>query len=163
MNLNGNLRPESAARAAVSIATLFGIGFAPAAPGTVASIAALPAAWLIDRFTGRIGLLLATILALAIGTWACELYARAKGQNDPSECVVDELAGQWIACLFAPLSVAGFGIAFFLFRVFDILKPWPVSFAEKEVPGGLGIMADDVVAALISGVILLVLTYLGFI
>ena len=156
-------QPESAARTAVAIATLFGVGFAPAAPGTVASIVALPCAWTITYFFGRFALLFAAILALAIGTWACQLYAHAKGQTDPSECVVDELAGQWIACAFAPFTLLGFGLAFLLFRVFDILKPFPISLVEKELPGGIGIMADDVVAAVFAGIILLVLANLGFI
>lgn len=163
MNTNGNLRPESAARAAVGVATLFGVGFAPTAPGTVASIVALPVGWILDLYLGRIGLMIATALVFLIGTWACGLYARAKGQNDPSECVVDEVAGQWTACLFAPFSFLGFGIAFVLFRIFDILKPWPISWFDKEIPGGLGIMADDVIAGLMAGVILLALNFLGLI
>ncbi len=156
-------QPESAARTAVAIATLFGVGFAPAAPGTVASIVALPCAWAISYFFGRFALLFAAVLAVVLGAWACELYAHAKGQHDPSECVVDELAGQWIACAFAPVGLLGYGLAFLLFRVFDILKPWPISLAEKELPGGVGIMADDVVAAVFAGIILLILGQLGFI
>jgi phosphatidylglycerophosphatase A len=163
MSMDSGPQNHSAARTAIAIATLGGIGFSPAAPGTVASIVSLPFAWAITWFAGRGVLLGASVLALLLGAWACELYARAKGQSDPSECVVDELAGQWIACAFAPFTLVGFGLAFFLFRVFDILKPWPISWLEKELPGGAGIMADDVAAGVAAGVILMILTHLGFI
>jgi len=148
-------------RAANAIATVFGVGFVKPAPGTAASVVALPVAWLIAEFLGRWWLVVAAIVVLAVGAWACELYARAKGDPDPSECVIDEVAGQWIICAFAPVSILAYVIAFVLFRLFDILKPWPISVAEREVPGGLGIMADDVVAALMGAVILVVLNQLG--
>ena len=74
---------ESNERAAARIATLFGVGFVRSAPGTAASAVALPFAWLIAEFLGRWWLLAAAIIALAVGAWACELYARAKGEPDP--------------------------------------------------------------------------------
>jgi phosphatidylglycerophosphatase A len=149
-------------RSARSIATLFGIGHAPYAPGTVASVAALPVAWLIAISGGRFTLLFAGILALAIGGWASELYASQMKTFDPRECVVDELAGQWIACAFAPASLLGFALAFLMFRCFDIFKPWPIRHVER-LHGGIGIMTDDVVAALMAGVILVVLSHVGVI
>jgi phosphatidylglycerophosphatase A len=83
--------------------------------------------------------------------------------DDPSECVIDELAGQWLACAFAGLSFSGlvpvaasplpsFILAFVLFRLFDIWKPWPVSWAET-FSGGVGVMLDDMVAGLMAGVL----------
>ena len=146
------------------IATVFGIGYSPIAPGTAASVVALPFAWLIAISGGRFVLLLAAILASAIGAWACELYAHEKKENDPSECVIDEVAGQWIACAFAPPNdmLLGFALAFVLFRVFDILKPWPVSAAER-LPGGLGIMADDVAAGVLAGIVIAILAHLGLV
>lgn len=143
-----------------AIATLIGIGNARYAPGTVASIVSLPPAYLIAWFGGRLALLLAAIIALAVGAWASELYARQVKSFDPKECVVDELAGQWIACAFAPVSLLAYALAFALFRIFDIWKPWPIRHVER-LHGGLGIMADDVVAALIAGVILAVLVQLN--
>jgi phosphatidylglycerophosphatase A len=144
------------------IATLGGIGYARYAPGTVGSLVALAPAWLIAYGAGRFALLLAAILALAIGAWASELYTAETRRADPSECVVDELAGQWIACAFAPVSLPGFALAFVLFRVFDIWKPWPIR-AVEHWHGGIGVMADDVLAALIAGAILVGLTYAGLI
>mgnify|MGYP001547881870 CR=1 FL=1 len=143
-------------------ATLFGIGRAPAAPGTVASLAALPLAWAIKWFTDD-WILLALIVAIGIaGVRACEIYAREAGVTDPSECVIDELVGQWIACLIAPLSLTGFAVAFALFRAFDIAKPWPIERFERA-PGGLGIMLDDVVAGALAGVIVGVLRRIGIV
>lgn len=135
------------------IATLGGLGRVPFAPGTVASLAALPFAWLLGHFGGNSVLLAATFAAASIGTWACGLYARSTNAVDPSECVADELAGQWLTCAFAPLSLAGMVLAFLLFRLFDVLKPWPISLAER-LEGGLGIMADDVVAATMAGLVI---------
>jgi phosphatidylglycerophosphatase A len=149
-------------RSARVIATLFGIGYSRYAPGTVASIVSLPFAWLLAYSGGRFALLFLAILLLAIGAWASEIYASQSGKDDPRECVVDELVGQWIACAFAPVSLLGYVIAFALFRLFDIWKPWPIGYAER-LHGGLGIMLDDVVAALMGSVILVVLSHLGLI
>lgn len=139
-----------------AISTLFGVGYARYAPGTVASAVALPLAYVIACFGNRFVLLLCAIVALAVGAWASELYAAETQTFDPSECVVDELAGQWIACAFAPVSLLGYALAFVLFRLFDIWKPWPIRYTERW-HGGLGIMADDVVAAVMGGIILVVL------
>jgi phosphatidylglycerophosphatase A len=148
--------------ASTSIATLFGIGHARYAPGTVASMIALPLAWIISAAGGRISLLLTAIFVTALGGWACEHYVRETGKADPSECVVDELAGQWLACAFAPLSllhgVLAYALAFVVFRALDIAKPWPLSAAER-LPGGLGVMADDVLAGLIAGLVVAVFAH----
>jgi phosphatidylglycerophosphatase A len=144
------------------IATLWGLGRTRYAPGTVASVVALPPAWLLAYAGGRGLLLIAAIAALAVGAWASEVYARETKNSDPSECVIDELAGQWIACAFAPLSLPAYALAFFLFRVFDIAKPWPISRVER-LHGGIGIMFDDVAAALLAGAIIAVLAHLGLI
>jgi len=139
-------------KTALFFATLGGLGRAPFAPGTLASIVALPLAWLILR-AGGISMLLALTAAVAgVGIAACDRVARATNNPDPSECVIDELAGQWLACAFAPLSIGGFALAFLVFRTFDILKPWPISASERLV-GGLGIVADDLVAGLMGGVL----------
>ncbi len=112
-------------------ATLFGTGFAPFAPGTVASLISLPFAFAIHWYAGPLVLFFAAIAASFIGYWACELYVRQTGNEDPSEAVIDELAGQWFACAFAPLSLPGYAAAFILFRFFDMTKIWPVARAER--------------------------------
>jgi phosphatidylglycerophosphatase A len=108
--------------AATLLSTFFGVGRAPFAPGTAASLAALPLAWIIQRYAGPYMLALAALLAFAVGIWSTGVYARATGKSDPSECVIDEVAGQWLACAFSPLSLPGYAIAFALFRLFDMTK-----------------------------------------
>jgi phosphatidylglycerophosphatase A len=147
---------------AAYISTLFGVGRSPVAPGTVASIVALPIAWLVMTLGGPVPLLILAFIVSALGMWSCDVYARATGTHDPSECVIDELAGQFIACALAPLSLPGFALAFVLFRLFDISKLWPISVAER-LRGGLGIMADDLVAGLIAGAIVAVFANVGLI
>lgn len=132
------------------VATVFGVGYAPIAPGTVASLVALPAAALILGALGPIALLAASLAAFLIGVAATGRHAERVGTEDPSECVIDEVAGQWLACAAAPLSLAGFALAFLLFRLFDITKLWPVSLGER-LPRGWGIMTDDMIAGFLAG------------
>jgi phosphatidylglycerophosphatase A len=138
---------------ATALSTVFGVGYARLAPGTLASAVALPFAWLMLWKLGALALLAASIIAYLVGIWSTGVYAAASGRHDPSECVIDEVAGQWLACAAAPLSPIGFALAFVLFRLFDITKVWPVSAGEK-LPGGWGIMTDDMIAgALAAGLI----------
>jgi phosphatidylglycerophosphatase A len=143
------------------IASVLGVGYFPVASGTVMSIIAVPLAIVIARYGGGASVLVASLLAFVIGIWACGAHVRATGREDPSECVIDELAGQWLACagiLFAPASAAELALAFLLFRLFDILKPWPISAAER-LPGGLGVMADDMLAGLAAAIIAAAVQY----
>lgn len=139
------------------IATVGGLGrLVPKAPGTIASFLTLLVAWGLAAVHGQLLVLVAAITTTAVGFWGAELYARERNKNDPSECVIDEVAGQLIACAFAPRTLALYGLTFLLFRLFDIVKPWPVSAAER-LPGGLGIMADDVLAGVIAGIVIFAL------
>lgn len=142
------------------IASVFGIGYFPFASGTVASLAAMPLGALMLLHGGGMVLAAASLVAFAIGVWACGDHVRATGREDPSECVIDEVAGQWLACAFAAVSLPSLALAFFLFRLFDIWKPWPVGWADRELPGGLGVMADDMIAGLMAGVLVAVAGYL---
>ena len=144
------------------VATFFGVGRAPFAPGTVASLVSLPFAWLILVKLGPAALGAASLIAFAIGVWACDVHSRKTGVTDPSECVIDEVAGQWLACAVAPLSPVGFTIAFALFRLFDITKAWPVSEGEK-LRGGWGIMVDDMIAGGLAALIIGVLRWQGLV
>ena len=148
-------------RLSTAIASVFGIGYFKIAPGTVMSAVAMPPAFLIALHGGSTALFAASILIFAIGVWACNDHVRVHGRKDPSECVIDELAGQWLACAFAAiplatataLSLPAFALAFALFRLFDIWKPWPVSWADQKLAGGFGVMADDMLAGLMAGFI----------
>jgi phosphatidylglycerophosphatase A len=142
-------------------ATAFGIGRIPYAPGTAASFVALIVAVPVMYFVGWAGMALLAIATAVAGVWFSDAYALEINTNDPGDCVIDEFAGQWLACAFAPLSPVGFFLAFVLFRLFDVAKPWPVSKAET-LQGGFGIMADDVVAGLIAGVVVFLVSFSGF-
>lgn len=141
------------------IATGFGSGLSPIAPGTAGSLAAL-LPWLALRELPLPHYLLAIAAALVLGVWACAWVVRESGVADPGFAVWDEFVGLWIAL--APL--AGPAVAwewifggFILFRIFDIWKPWPVSWADRHIGGGLGVMLDDVIAGLYAAIVLALL------
>jgi phosphatidylglycerophosphatase A len=138
------------------IATGFGVGLLPGAPGTWGSLAALPCAGAIRIFGGTPALAAAAVIAFALGCWAAERVAQAAGQHDPGFIVIDEIAAQWLTLLVVPLDWVWFAAAFLLFRLFDIAKPWPIRRVERGVAGGLGVMLDDVLAALYAALLLLI-------
>ena len=138
------------------LATWFGSGLLPKAPGTWGSLAALPFAWVIQTTGGQAALLAAAAIAFLVGIWASDRMARDIGIKDPGAVVIDEVAGQWLTLAFVPLSAWGYAAGFALFRLADITKPWPASWADRRVGGGLGIMLDDIVAGLYAGLALLV-------
>jgi phosphatidylglycerophosphatase A len=133
---------------AKALGSVLGIGYLPLAPGTFGSLAAallylsVPGIAPLHRF---IPLIAVTAL---LGVWAGGVMERAYGK-DPSAVVVDELAGQWLALLALPATQPAVALAFVLFRVFDIAKPGPVDRAQR-LPGGWGIMADDLLAGLLA-------------
>ncbi|MES1991079.1 MAG: phosphatidylglycerophosphatase A [Pseudomonadota bacterium] len=144
------------------IATWFGSGLIPKAPGTWGTLAAIPFAFVIIGSAGPFALLIAAIIAFIIGVWAAGAYATTTGKPDPSDVVIDEVAAIWLVLAFVPVSFVGWFIAFAVFRFFDVVKPWPVSLADAKLKGGFGIMADDIIAALYTLLILwLMQFYLG--
>ena len=148
-------------RPPILLATWFGAGVLPGMPGTWGSLAALPFAWVIHMKFGPNGLAIATTIVLAVGVWAADVYAKEIGDDDPGAVVIDEVAGQWLTlALAAPLDPIFYAAGFLLFRVFDILKPWPVNWADDQLKGGLGIMADDIIAAGYAAAVLVALGYL---
>ncbi len=147
-------KPGSAAsNLATLLATWFHIGHLPKAPGTYGSIAALPFAWVLMTLGGPWLLLLATIVVFTLGLWAAKRYMAEVGGHDPGAVVIDEVAGQWLTLLAAPLSLPAFLLGFVAFRFFDIFKPWPISWLDRHVLGAFGVMIDDVVAALYAGIV----------
>ena len=149
-------------RASAVVSTVFGIGYFPQAQGTIMSAIAVPLAILLALNGGAMVVIGGALVALVIGILACAEHARETGNPDPSECVIDELAGQWLACAFvafAPLSLPAFFVSFALFRLFDIWKPWPVYLAETKLTGGLAIMMDDIVAGLMAGILSFIVHY----
>ena len=144
------------------IALGFGTGLSPVAPGTAGSLAAVAIYYLVARYLapGASGgadaafyLLAGAILAGApLGVWATGLLVTPE-EPDPGRAVWDEFVGMWITCLLLPPNVLWLAAAFVCFRIFDVLKPWPGRRLER-LPGGWGIMADDVAAGLYGAILL---------
>jgi len=132
----------------------FGSGLAPIAQGTFGSLAAiLP--WLLLRHASLPFNLLVIAVGFAIGVWACEIAGRRLGVDDHRSLVWDEFIGQWIAllpALLAPWWAVVLGFA--LFRLFDVWKPWPIRWLDRQLKGGLGVMIDDVIAGIFAAVVL---------
>lgn len=143
---------------AILLATWFGAGYLPTAPGTWGSLAALPVAWLLSTWLGWPGLAAATAVVFLAGVWSAGVYARRSGIEDPRPVVIDEVAGQWVTLMLVPPDPLYYGLGFLLFRLFDIVKPWPVSWADRSVGGGLGIMLDDVLAGAYGVAVMLTVT-----
>ncbi len=146
---------------AVVLATWFGVGLIPIAPGTWGSLGALPFAWAVSRAWGATGLGIAIAIVFFAGWWAAATVSKASGIKDPGFVVIDEVAGQWLVLLAAPRDPLAWVLAFVLFRIFDIWKPWPVRRADRDIAGGLGVMLDDLLAAVYAALVLSVLLMIG--
>lgn len=144
------------------IATFFYVGHMRPAPGTWGSLAALPTGWAIYVLAGPWGLLIGAVLSYFIGVWATAVETKGKDDHDPSEIVIDEVCGQWIALLPVAFGASMMGIAvtalwpgwiaaFVLFRLFDITKWGPIGWADR-MHGPTGVMLDDVIAGLFAAV-----------
>lgn len=129
-----------------------GTGLAPYAPGTWGAVLALPLAWGL-HLAGPLAYAIATFVIVVAGTWVCGHAARRLGVHDHPGINLDEVAGQLVACAMAPLDWRWFLLAFVLFRLFDIAKPWPIGWLDRTLRGGTGIMADDVAAGVAAGLI----------
>ena len=134
-------------RLAVFIATFGYVGYFPIAPGTAGSLAAL-ALYAVVRWMATPAVELSTILLVfAIGIWAATATERALNRKDPGPVVIDEVLGMLMTLAFMPLSWWGIAAGFVLFRILDVIKPFPAGRLE-HLPGGLGIMADDAMAGI---------------
>lgn len=128
------------------LATWFGAGLLPRAPGTWGSLAALPFAWIIASAGGWLALLAASALVFVLGVWAAGRTAARTGLRDPGSIVIDEVAGQWLTLVPVAPDPLAYAVGFAFFRIADIFKPWPVSWADRKIKGGLGVMLDDILA-----------------
>lgn len=135
-------------RWAVRLATGFGVGYLPAS-GTAATVLALPLALLLAHFP-VLWQLTAVAAVSAIGVMACGAAAAALGRKDPGEIVLDEVAGILLACVLLPRGWTWLALAFLSFRLFDILKPWPIRALDRSVSGGWGIVLDDLAAGMFA-------------
>ncbi len=136
----------------------FGSGLAPKAPGTFGTLAAVPVYVLLAQFELWI-FLSVTALISVVGIYLCGYTSKTLGVHDHSGIVIDEIAGYLITMIAVPFHWKWMIAGFVLFRFFDILKPWPISWLDKKVSGGFGIMIDDVLAGVFSLICLHLLVY----
>jgi phosphatidylglycerophosphatase A len=149
----------------VWLATWFGIGLMRPSPGTWGSLAAIPFGVVLFLLGGPALLVAAIATMTLIGIRAASIFERESSTQDNSLIVIDEVVGQWIALL-PVLIVSGasffpIALSFILFRTLDILKPWPISWLDKNISGGLGVMLDDIVAGIFAAIILTGILYAG--
>ena len=142
-------------RAALWLCVWFGCGYSPKAPGTVGALGALPV-FAVAQLGGPFVVFAVGVLVTVVGIWASTQVARVMRDSDPQSIVIDEVAGVLLTLSVAPPGWIGVVAGFILFRAFDIVKPWPIRKFEN-LPGGMGVMMDDVAAAAMAGAVLLAL------
>ncbi len=152
--------------------TFFGSGLSPRAPGTAGTLASIPLGWLIAHYIGVESLLMATVAITVIGIFEVNKYEKSTGLHDHQIIVIDETAGVWLTMVITHYSVAtlhtawamplGIVLSFASFRLFDIWKPSTIGWIDRNLPGGAGVMLDDVLAGLAAGLLnALVISTLG--
>lgn len=137
----------------IRIATFFGIGKARKAPGTWGTLATIPLVLLLMHF-GILTYMVATLLLLPLAIVSAEVYEKQSATHDSKEIVIDEVLGFMITMTWLPMSWQSFVLGFLLFRALDIWKPFPISYLDKKVQGGLGVVIDDVAAGIVANLIL---------
>ena len=140
----------------------FGSGLSQKAPGTMGTLAAIPLWWLLAQLPLSTYLVVVLVAAVA-GILICGRAADRLGVHDHGGIVWDEFVGFWIAMAALPVTWQSLILGFVLFRLFDILKPWPISWLDRRVSGGFGIMIDDVIAGLAAAGVITFLTASGLI
>lgn len=136
------------------IATGFGAGLSPKAPGTAGSLIALLPWWFLLRELPLAWYLAVLVVGFALGVWACGVACQRLGMHDHGALVWDEVIGMWITLLLAPAAWWWLIVGFALFRLFDVWKPWPIRVFDRRLHGGLGVMVDDVVAGVFAAAVL---------
>lgn len=133
----------------------FGSGLAPVAPGTFGTLAAIPPYLLLAQLTWP-WYAVAVVLAFVLGIYLCEQASKNLGVDDHGGIVWDEFVGFWITLFMIPPEWYWILLGFVLFRIFDILKPFPIKWLDKQVKGGFGVMIDDVIAGFFAWIILII-------
>ena len=144
-------------RFGLAVATVGGVGYAPLAPGTFGSAAGLLVWWLLPASPWIQGLAIAVIFV--VGSWGGNVAERHFGRTDPGQVVIDEVMGMLITLFLNPVGWTGALAGFLLFRVFDVIKPYPANRLE-QLHGGIGVMADDGMAAIYANLVLRLGLYL---
>lgn len=143
------------------VAAGFGTGCARHAPGTWGTLPGIPLAWALHSLPAVVAWPVLVALGL-LGILICDVAGRRLGVSDHGGIVYDEIIGYALVALWLPFSLLNLLLAFLLFRLFDIWKPWPIRWADRRVPGGAGVMLDDVLAGIMAAVVLTLTLALGW-
>lgn len=131
----------------------FGSGMSPIVPGTVGTLFAVPPLLLMTLLPLPVYIAVC-VVACVVGVYLCHYASTTLGVHDHKGIVWDEFVGLWVTFIAVPIQWQTLLVGFVLFRAFDMLKPWPICVADKKIPGGLGIMVDDLLAALAAAIVL---------
>jgi phosphatidylglycerophosphatase A len=137
--------------AAMLIATFFKVGFVKKAPGTFGTLATIPLVLALS-YLGPLFYMGFIVFLFPVALWAAETYQAELGQHDSQEIVIDEVLGFLITMTWLPMTWQAMLIGFLLFRLLDILKPFPIGYLDKKIQGGLGVIVDDVAAGIIASI-----------
>ena len=146
---------------ALFLATGCRSGYSPVIPGTAGSLAALVPCGLMALLPVRVSAVV-LIAFIVLAVWAAELSENLIGQKDPGCIVIDEFAGMMVTFIGISFTWQAVVVGFFLFRVMDILKPFPIRYLERTIPGGAGIVMDDVAAGIAAHIALQILLCMPF-
>ncbi|MGZ3742218.1 MAG: phosphatidylglycerophosphatase A family protein [Pseudobdellovibrionaceae bacterium] len=136
-----------------NLATFFGIGFFPKGPGTAGTLATIPLVMILF-WAGPLVYMTFVIILLPLAILAAQVYEDDKGGHDHKEIVIDEVLGFLITMTWLPMTWKSMLAGFLLFRGLDILKPFPIGYLDRKIPGGFGVVIDDVVAGIIASIVL---------
>jgi len=139
--------------------SVFGIGFIPIASGTFGSLAGLLIGYILYLINFNLFFIIIPLLFI-FGVIASNTYQKQTGEKDSSVIVIDEVVGQLIAMIFVVDNLTLVLCSFIVFRIFDIFKPWPASYADKKMDGGLGVMLDDVFAGIYAAILIYLIGYI---
>ena len=154
---NIRLGVQSLSSTANFIALGGGLGLAPRAPGTFGTLLGIPLLFLMPA--NLVAYIVVVVVLFVLGVWCCDVCAKNLGVHDHPGIVWDEVVGYLITMMAVPKTFLWIVVGFAVFRFFDILKPWPIGWVDKHVHGGLGIMLDDVLAAVFSLIVIQIALY----
>ncbi len=137
----------------IFLATYFGIGRLPKAPGTWATIATIPL-FLVMAKLSPVTYMMVVFCICLVGIYASQVYEKYSNKHDSQEIVIDEVAGFLITMTLVPVNSLNIAIGFVLFRLLDIFKPGPIGYLDRKVQGGMGVMVDDIAAGLLASIIM---------
>jgi phosphatidylglycerophosphatase A len=142
-----------------AVATAGGVGYLPVAPGTAGALLVVPVLPWLSSSLGRapVATMAGVVAVVVVAIWAAGAAQRSFGSHDDGRVVVDEVAGMLVTGLFLPATWVAAGIGFLAFRLFDVWKPPPIGWLDRHVAGGLGVVADDLLAGVYAGVLVRVL------